>query len=298
MSVNDGISTDLVTDTNVVSSTVLRVRLSADELSAPGALTFTASRQGGTDRSCSTPCALTLSAQRPAIVGTTPDSISVSSAADVVVNGGYYGTSGSPTVTANFEGQSASIDSANRLHVASPAGGALGLAPLTVTSNVSGATVGPAVANVAIQPSSAPSSPGTVDVGIQPSSVAINTATGIAVVANQGSNSVALIDVSSSHRDSALSARRLNGAVATLPEPTCPASAPTSVAVDNLRNLALVTNSTTKSVAVINLSHVGGARDHSIWRYQHCRYSLGSRHQSSERPSRRGLSDGRICFPH
>lgn len=251
----------LVNNTDLVSSSVLRVRLAAADLkvaSTPTTLTFTAAMQGGADQSCSTPCQLKLSAQRPAIVGTVPDSFKAGSTADIFVDGGYYGTSGSPTVSVDFGGQLASVISANQLKIPSAGSSTPGLAPITVTSNVTGASVGSAVANVAVQPviSTALVPSASPSVGTQPSSVAINTATGIAVVANQGSNSVALIDLASPASPLGFICTATQGATLSLAEPVCPASGPTSVAVDNLRNLALVTNSssTPPNVAVIDLA--------------------------------------------
>ena len=64
-----------------------------------------------------------------------------------------------------------------------------GLYPITVTSAVSGSANGSmAAANLAVQPTSTPSQVASpIPVGATPSSVAINTATGFAVVTNQGS---------------------------------------------------------------------------------------------------------------
>src|SRR5262249_25706024 len=109
----------LIADTNVVATTLLRVRLSEDELAVPGAYQFTVARQGGTDQACATPCQLTLTTRRPALVGTTPDSFSIASTADIAVNGGYYGTPSHPAVAVNFNGQVGGVDSANQMHVPS-----------------------------------------------------------------------------------------------------------------------------------------------------------------------------------
>ena len=87
--------------------------------------------------------------------------------------------------------------------------------------------------------------------------MAINTRTGIAIVANQASNSVTLIDLAGPTRLGFICTANAGAtldAITPPPGPSCPASAPTSVAVDNLRNLALVTNSATQTVAVINLA--------------------------------------------
>ena len=253
---------NLVSDTDMVSPTVIRARLADTDLKSPGTFEFRALRQGSTDVGCSTPCTVTLSAQRPALVSTTPDSFSQNSSPTLGVDGGYYGPSAAPTVSAQFGGQPASGTVSNANQISLAAGGSdantPGLVPVTVTSNIVGPVVPPAVANVAVQPvySSPPGPATSLNVGTQPSAVAINTATRIAVVANQGSNSVALIDLSgptvlgficTAAQNTTLSANDLGCTTVT---------APTSVAVDNLRNLALVTNSATKTVAVIDLGAV------------------------------------------
>jgi DNA-binding beta-propeller fold protein YncE len=251
---------NLVADTDVVSGSVLRVRLAASNLTSEGAFTFTVARQGSAEQACSgTRCQLTIEAQRPTVVGTFPDSVSATSTGDIVVDGGYYGPAGNGTVTASFEGQSATVDSPNQLRVANAGTSTPGLAPLTVISSVSSAVPPPrAVANVAVQPSypTALGTPTSLGVGTQPSSVAINTATGIAVVANRGSNSVALIDLAGPTVLGFICTATQGATLDTTPPPgpSCPVSAPSSVAVDNLRNLALVTNSTAQTVAVISLA--------------------------------------------
>ena len=100
-----------------------------------------------------------------------------------------------------------------------------------------------AVTNFAVQPSvgNIPSTPlATLDVGTQPGAVAINTATGIAVVANRGSNSITLIDLTATPP-------KVIGA------PIAVGTSPTGVAVDNVRNVALVANNGSKNVSVVNL---------------------------------------------
>ena len=255
---------NLVSDTDAVSSAVIRARLADTDLKAPGTFEFTALRQGSTAVGCSSPCTVTLSARRPAIVSTTPDTFSQGSSPTLGVDGGYYGPSAAPTVSAQFGSQPASgtVLNANQLSLA--AGGSdantPGLVPVTVTSNVAGAVVPPAVANVAVQPvySSPPSAVSApLNVGTQPSAVAINTATRIAVVANQGSNSVTLIDLNGpTVLGFICTSDTVSGATLLANDLSCPASGPTSVAVDNLRNLALVTNGNiaVANVAVIDLA--------------------------------------------
>jgi DNA-binding beta-propeller fold protein YncE len=256
-----------VTNTTRLSSTVLRVRLGVsadfqpdDILAAPDTLTFTVRRQNGSEKSCSdaAQCQLVLTVRRPAVVGASPDTIPQGSSPTVNINGGYFGTTNSSTVTTSFGGQAdaGTVTSPRQISVAvGSADTAMpGLVPVTVASNTAG--VPPAVVNVAVQPvySSPPSAPTTVSVGTQPSAVAINTATGIAVVANQGSHSITLIDLASPSPPIGFICTASQGATLSVAEPMCAASGPTSVAVDNLRNLALVANSATQTVAVVSLT--------------------------------------------
>ncbi len=256
------------------SSTVLHVRVPDLFLSTPPVppsntvtLAFTAGRQGGTQQQCSpdpTTCQVVLSPVRAAIAGTSPDSVpQVSgSAVSFTIDGGFFGTPSNPTVITQFAGQSRSstVSSTNpdrqlsmtltAADVATP-----GLFSVSVLSNVAGSSVPPVVANLAIQPAYGPSAVTplvTLPVGTMPSAVAVNTATGVAVVANQGSNDVTLIDLTQSP-PKVLVPSICTGATGLAPP--CPAgAAPTGVAVDNLRNLALVANSANNTVAVIDLA--------------------------------------------
>jgi DNA-binding beta-propeller fold protein YncE len=258
----------------LISSTLLRVRVPDSLLLTPTvARDFTVAQQNGGPQPCPDPtqCQLTLSVQRPAVVGTSSDSVPQGSSTTVDLSGGYFGTTASPVVSARFGSQapSTSVVSAQELNVG--VGGsdasAPGLVPVTVTSNVSGATVGPAVANLAVQPSYPTSTIAQVGsflpAGSSPSAVALNTATGIAVVANQGSNDITLINAAASV-PSVDTASICTGVLGAAVASCSVASVPVAVAVDNLRNIALVANSGTGSpacttasgcsVAVVNLA--------------------------------------------
>ena len=226
-------------------------------------LTFTVGRQSGAQQSCSPlPCQLVLSPVRPALVASKPDSVQASaSSTAITLDGGYFGTTsttlgfqGNPMVNVQFAGQgtSFSFNSDRELLVTATPGAVSvpGLYPITVKSAVSGSANGSmAAANLAVQPVSTPSQIGfPITVGTTPSSVAINTATGVAVVANQGSNDITIVSLP----DMPLAAARHRHAVSLHRSsrfrlcnrcPGCAASAPVSVAVDNIRNLALVANS-------------------------------------------------------
>ena len=252
------------------SSTTLQVRVRDSFLTTAGTLTFTVARPGGMQQACPdlAQCQLELSPVRPAIVGTSPDSILQGSSAAVSfnVNGGYFGTRANPAITAEFAGQpiSATISTTNparqlRVTIGEADLSTPGLFPVSVRNQSSGSP--PAVANVAVQPQyqeapgstiiQLPNSP--LSVGINPTAVAINPATGLAVVANQGSNDITLIDLTTA-APTVVSASICTGSIGAVSAPCPVTSGPVSVAVDELRNIALVANSTAQNVAVVDLS--------------------------------------------
>ncbi len=235
-------------------------------------LTFTVGRQNGVQQSCSPlPCQLVLSPVRPALVASKPDSVQASaSSAAITLDGGYFGTTnatlgfqGNPMVNVQFAGQGTgfTFNSDRELLVTATPGtiSVPGLYPITVTSAVSGSANGSmAAANLAVRPTSTPSQIASPTVGASPSSVAINTASGVAVVTNQGSNDITLVSLPDGPMAAggiitpSLCTGALGSGSATTPG--CVASAPVSVAVDNVRNLALVANSGNATLAVVNLS--------------------------------------------
>lgn len=229
-------------------------------------LTFTVGRQSGAQQSCSPlPCQLVLAPVRPALVASKPDSVQASaSSTAITLDGGYFGTTnttlgfqGNPMVNVQFAGQgtSFSFNSDRELLVTATPGAVSvpGLYPITVKSAVSGSANGSmAAANLAVQPVSTPSQIGSaIPVGSTPSSVAINTATGFAVVTNQGSGDISVVNLASPGAPSTVCT---DGG--SEPCTARAATAPISVAVDNIRNLALVANGSVANptLAVVNLA--------------------------------------------
>jgi DNA-binding beta-propeller fold protein YncE len=257
-------------------------------------LTFTVEREGGAPQACSTAtaCQLVLSPVRPALVASKPDSIAAGTGTPVTLDGGYFGTAtgtqtggftGSPMVNVRFNGATVTPTflSDRQLQFSVPSTSVLGLYPITVTNTVSCPTLGAstcgmgspngfmAALNLAVQPTfSSPPSPGTsVPVGMTPTSIAINTATGVAVVTNEGVKSstglghdISLIDLTQSPLTAKFICTEAVGATLTTTETTCPGAGaleppgPVGVAVDNLRKLALVANSGNSTLAVVDLS--------------------------------------------
>ncbi len=265
--------TVLAPGTALNTGSVLRARVIAPMLSTtPTVLQIQVQRQNGSPVSC-TPdpaaCQLFIDPERPAIVAASPNSGLQNSANPVefLVNGGYYGTgSGSggstfppptPTVTTQF-------DDSVRGAIVSPrqADVTIGGADLSIPGLHQVKLTDPAVSTPAVLPAQSaavnfavqsclgaaqgcpepsitvPSLP----VGTRPVSIAVNTATGIAVVANHDSNNLTLVD--------------LTGPVpAIVPGgPIAVGHGPTGVAVDDVRNLAVVANNTDMTISVVNLA--------------------------------------------
>lgn len=227
------------------STTVARVRVPHNFFDQPGVFQVDMTTQDGSQTTAQVP--ITVIPQRPALVGPSPDSIEINSGTvNVNFNGGYYNTA----VGTEFQGlpvaPSPGTDPTRQLQAVlgpgqtNPASGP-GLYPVGVR-NQSGATHPIAVTNLAIRPTPGMVAPTTttLPVGTMPSAVAINTATGTAVVLNSGDATISLINLAT------------NTVTATYP--TLGAN-PTGLAVDSVRNLAVVANNGGGgSISIINLA--------------------------------------------
>jgi len=239
---------------------VLRARITDNFMSAsPTVLNIQVERQGGNLVSCApdpTKCRIAVQAFRPAIVSSTPESIvEGDSSPPFTIDGGYFGTTSNgstPSVTVDFDGSIRPGGTFSDRQIAVSLNNAdatvPGLHQVTVTNSaVTQPVQSPqqtAAINLAVQPNVAPSFGATVPVGTNPVAIAINTATGIAVVANHDSSDLTLVDLT-------------GASPAVVPGGTISLGAgagPTGVAVDNVRNLAVVVNNTAKTVAVVNLA--------------------------------------------
>ncbi len=260
-----------------VSTSVIRARIPDYILAVPppsGILTIGVSEQSGPSQTCTIDaslCQISVVGVRPGVVGPTPDSIPQGTAGvlDFGVDGGFFGTGSnpaSPAVSATFNGQlrgiqlpaSQTIGSTRQLTVTIGGGSnssdftVPGLYPVTIKSNTDPTKF--AVTNLAVQPTYAPPAATRIAVGSAassaPSDVAVNPATGVAVVANKGSNDISLIDLTTG--TPTLITNICTAAVGAVPP--CPAAAPSSVSVDYVRNIALVVNSSAKTIAVVDLN--------------------------------------------
>jgi DNA-binding beta-propeller fold protein YncE len=197
---------------------------------------------------------------------------------------------GKPLVNVQFNGQSngtLTFNSDRQLTLAVPASDASapGLYPINVANTVSCPPSGTPVcgtgspngsmasANLAVQPTAVPKQVGPPPSGVVgvvtvgaigtnpiPTAVAINTATGVAVVANRGTNDITLVNLGSLATPSLsiLTPSLCTGSIGTSAAPCGVATGPTSVAVDNIRNLALVANSGNSMLAVVDLGNPSG----------------------------------------
>src|SRR6267143_2597439 len=273
-----GFGIDSLPNVSVVSSSVIRARIPDSLLASPGTLAVTVSQQSATQQqSCTVPaqCQVVVSAVRPVISGPSPDTIpqGTSGATSFNINGGFFGTNGTSAVHATYDGQRASATVTNARQMVVTIGSNAtdfaipGLHPVAVISDADATQF--AVTNLAVQPNYASggstiSNVSTMQLpaGSSPGDVAINPTTGLAIVANTGSDSVSFIDLAAPSLTlfnipipGGRTTTRLCTAIVTVnPGSACTASGPNSVAVDYVRNIALVVNATSQTIAVVDLN--------------------------------------------
>lgn len=229
--------------TSFVSTAVLRARIPGPYLqdlntsAATGTLFIDVQAQNG---ALSGATHLTVAAAAPTLIGASPDStVQNGGAVNVSFDGGYY----HPTVVTEFSGQPHSVTVENnrqlRVAVAAPDITTAGLYAVNVRNPALPQQI--AAANLAVEPTGAPTVLTTLGVGVNPVAVAINTATGIAVVANHDSNSLSLIDLT-------------QNPPLQIGQQFSVGTSPTGVAIDNLRNLAVVTNNGSNNISIVDIS--------------------------------------------
>jgi DNA-binding beta-propeller fold protein YncE len=254
------------------SPSVLRVRIPAATLAAPppsGILEISASTQVGTPQTCTNApdCQVVIVGVRPAVTGPSPNSIPQGSGGvlNFNVNGGFFGQDPNAAVTATYDGlpravQISPTNVGRQMSViiggsSNPGDfGTPGLHPVVVHSSSDPSKM--AATNLAVQPDFAanpiaPVAGSPLPVGSGPTAVAINPTTGLAVVANHDSNDVTLIDLTTPSPTVVVASICTAAVGAVAP---CPSSGPNDVAVDYNRNIALVANTLSKNVAVIDLT--------------------------------------------
>lgn len=236
--------------TSFISTNVLRARLMASDLantdtsSGTGTLFLDVAQQSAsTGSSTSSAVDVPIARVPPALISSTPDSVTQNGGTlSMAFDGGYF----TPATSADFNGlsQSATVQNTRKLLVTIDSSNftTAGLFPIDVRNSGDSRIAG---ANLAVRPpitqSSSPTPITTQPVqGTSPNAIAVNQATGLAVVANTGSNNITLFD--------------LKAAIPTAIGPYAVGKAPTGVAVDDLRNLAFVTNSGDNSLQILDLS--------------------------------------------
>jgi YVTN family beta-propeller protein len=256
---------------SVISSSVIRARIPDTSLVMAGFLTVAVSQQTGTPQTCSPPsqCQILVTGVRPAIIGPSPDNIqqsppSAGSSLSFNINGGFFGTSGNISVNATYDGKPHTVQVANARQMSVIIGGSNsadfsvpGLHPVAVISNADATKL--AVTNIAVQPNYA-NGGSTISAktsvmlpaGSSPSDVAINDATGLAVVANTKTHSVSFIDLTAA--SPVLGATICTGATGAASPPCATPSGPTSIAVNYINNSAVVVNSTAQTIAMVDLN--------------------------------------------
>jgi DNA-binding beta-propeller fold protein YncE len=251
-----GVEIDRTTQLVVISDKLARLRLLAEDLATAG--TFPISVDGATVEA-GAQTQITIIPVRPAIVEAVPDSAPQTVPNfSINVDGGYFGTTASPAVSAEFNNKLAtfSVSTPRRLTIGPLSPGEIavpGLYSVALRSKNVADLV--ATTNFAVQPSTAPTVEKLLALGdgAGPSAIAIDTVLGRAIVANKGTNSVQLLDVTSASYFCPPGVPVLGG-----PCPitaTAPASlaGPVSVGVDEQRHIALVVNSGDNTVSIVNL---------------------------------------------
>ncbi len=271
--VNSTSLTNLTGATITAFGNVIRARVpSSFFAAAPTTLQIQVARQGQNGHAeipidCtpnSALCTILVNPVRPAIVSSQPPSAFErptslpGGAFPFTVDGGYFGSN----LISQFDGVTESAVITPRQVSVSLPGAAFttpGLHQISVTNpSVTTPAVLPqrsASVNFAVQPcigtqvlcvpeggQPAITTPSFPLGGTSPVSIAVNTATGIAVIANKGSNDLTLVDMTVSPPVLVPGGRIPVG------------NGPTGVAVDNVRNVAVVANNTDKTISVVNLA--------------------------------------------
>jgi DNA-binding beta-propeller fold protein YncE len=240
--------------TTFISTTLLRATIPASLLATAGQDQISVIRQNGSSNAPG-PLALSVNAVRPAIVASSPDSVSQTSASvSLALTGGFFSSAAS-SVLFNGGAVVPSVQSSRQLTVPIPAGAFAvpGLYPVVVqNAGIGSGLPFMSAVNIAVTPSqlNIPTASATnIGVGSSPSAVAIDYVLGIAVVANTGANTVSLINLQTT------TPSLIGTAIAV-------GASPTGVAIDDLLHIAVVVNSGDQTVWTIALSgtpHVVGS---------------------------------------
>lgn len=234
-----------------ISATRMRATIPANLLAQTGPLPITVQRQNG---DMSGPVTLSVSATRPSLVASSPDSVVATVAGfGVSLTGGFFSQTGTSATFDGFPGTGTGVNAAmslasTRQATANVPAGSLstpGLYPIVVqNSGLAAGAPSTSAINMAVTPAAGTlltSPTATISVGASPSAIAVDEADGLAVVANTGANSVSIINLATN-------------AVQTV----AVGNAPTGIAVDDalptpLDPIAVVVNNGDNTVSSIDL---------------------------------------------
>jgi DNA-binding beta-propeller fold protein YncE len=228
--------------TTFISTTFLKAEISANLLGTQGAESVVVQQQNG---AVSTAQFLNITAVRPAIISSSPASATQGdSSVSVGLDGGYY--SSSTAATFNGQARGAAIINSRQLNVGLSASDTAtpGLYSLVVqNTGVPAGQPSLSAVNFAVDPAPASiptAAIATIPVATTPSAVAVNPATGIALVASNGATpgTLSLIDLTS------------NAVTSTIPV----GNKPTSIAVDSILDEALVVNNLDNTLSIVDLA--------------------------------------------
>lgn len=208
------------------ASLMSRIELTQDQLAIPGTAHIeidglpgnqTASapctnipNSDGSTTTSNISCPLNIAYTSPAVVSAVPDSFPQNSNATIAVDGGYFGGTNTPIVKLLLDGSLDTVSSSGpRQFVGTQQGSSLqnpGLYQVSIQSNApqgSQPLFPTATTNVAVQPAFANfnSVPTTISIGAgnpAPSSFALDSANGFAVMTEQGTNTLQVIDLTGS----------------------------------------------------------------------------------------------------
>jgi DNA-binding beta-propeller fold protein YncE len=262
-----GVTTTTVTNPN---STGARLRLNSSDLLTSGPFSVSVSDPGQPVTAPNPPSAYTFTVipVRPTSIASVPDDIVQGTRTQdtrVIIDGGYFGPSGSSGSLANvfFQGTADVQDSNNpstarQLNTLLPTSeinsNSPGLYPLSVARTVAPlpALDNPAVTNIAIFPDYSTNPPAVVSTapvaaGTNPSAIDIDPILGVAVVAETGSNAVQFYSISAG----ALTPINSSGAACGAACPVPVGKVPTGLSVNRTNHTVAVVNYQDQSVTVL-----------------------------------------------
>jgi YVTN family beta-propeller protein len=228
-----------------LTNNLLRVTIPAAQLQQAKTVDIQVQRTDG----ISAPAELNVVPVRPAVIVSTPDSVSAqSSGATIGLTGGFFFPPQSgPGTSATFNGTAvvSAVVNSRQLNVTLPPGSVTtpGLYPLIIQNpGIAAGLPSVSAINLAVTPTPSATAPAaTIGVGSTPSAIAVDPVLNLAAVANTGDGSVSLINLAT------------NSVVKTI---AGVGTAPTGIAIDDQlpHHIALVVNSGDNTVSTIDLT--------------------------------------------